>query len=91
MELLRNKQTSNKASQLTDSTTPIASYLNTKTTKKMIQRFLIEKKMPKEELVEILGITTENLEQLFSQEAAPELLSKINLPIISLYCKTKWV
>ncbi len=65
--------------------------LRVTTIRKIIRRFLVEKKMPKEKLIETLGITIENLELLFSQKIPPELILKINLPLIKLYCETKWI
>ena len=60
------------------------------TIKKMVQRFLLEKRMTKERLADILGVTIKGLEQLFSQKTTSGLISKIELPLIKLYCKTPW-
>lgn len=66
-------------------------YLHISTVKKMLQRFLTEQGMSKEELAAALKITVWNLEQLFSSNAPPpRLLSKVNMPLIKLYCSTKW-
>lgn len=65
-------------------------YLSTDNLHKMIRRFLVEKQMSKEELASVLEITVRNLEQLFSPEIPPGLLCKVNFPLVSLYCSTKW-
>jgi len=66
-------------------------YLHLSSVKKMLRRFLVEKKIPKKELARILEITVWNLEQLFSDDAPhPRLLSKVNLPLVRLYCSTRW-
>ena len=67
-------------------------YLNIIATRKIINRFLIEKKMSMEKLAEVLGTDTRSLNQILSTKttAASELMSKINLPLIKLYCATKW-
>ena len=57
---------------------------------KMIYRFLIEKKMPKQNLAEALEITVRSLNQLCSKEAPQALILKTNLSLIKLYCKTKF-
>ena len=64
-------------------------YLKAETIRKMILRLLIEKKMPKERLAEILKITVNNLELIISQDTDLRI-SEINLPLIKLYCETKW-
>jgi len=64
--------------------------LNAVTVKRMVRRFLVEKQMPKESLAEVLGISVKKLEQLFSRRIPLGLISKINLPLVELYCETKW-
>ncbi|OGT07882.1 MAG: hypothetical protein A2V89_01030 [Gammaproteobacteria bacterium RBG_16_37_9] len=64
------------------------SYLKIEVIQKMLNRFLVEKQMPKEELASALGITVKSLEQLFSQEDNSNLIRKINLPLVKLYCET---
>ncbi|CAL7964081.1 hypothetical protein GAMM_60193 [Gammaproteobacteria bacterium] len=66
------------------------SYLSMNTIQKMVQRFLTEKKMSKEKLARTLAITVRDLERIFSQDDLSRLISKVNLPLIRLYCKTKW-
>ena len=56
----------------------------------MIRRLLTETQIPKEKLISTLGITTTNLEQLCSKQTPNTLISKVNLPLIKLYCKTKF-
>jgi DNA-binding Xre family transcriptional regulator len=65
-------------------------YLRIEVIQKMIYRFLIEKKMPKQNLAEALEITVRSLNQLCSNEAPPALILKINLSLIKLYCQTKF-
>lgn len=57
---------------------------------RMIQRFLLEKHIPKKSLAKSLGISVKNMDKLFSSKIPPGLRYKINLPLITLYCKTKW-
>lgn len=64
--------------------------LNVGVVQKMIQRFLTEKEMSEARLSELLGITIEELSLVFSQENLSNLIPKINLPLIRLYCETKW-
>jgi hypothetical protein len=60
-------------------------YLSANTVKKMLLRFLIEKQAPKTKLAEALGITVGDLES-FMCSKAKDLISKINLTLIKLYC-----
>lgn len=64
--------------------------LCTEVIQKMIYRFLSEKKMPKQNLAEALEITVRSLNQICSKEAPQALIFKINLPLVKLYCKTKF-
>jgi len=64
-------------------------FLSMENTKKMIMHFLTGNKISKEKLAEALGITVDNLESLLSGKSN-ELIPKINLPLIKLYCKTKF-
>lgn len=57
---------------------------------KMLHRFLSEKQMPREQLAETLEITAKELEQLLTKKANSELINKIELPLIKLYCATKF-
>lgn len=65
-------------------------YMNMDNLHKMIQRFLVEKGMTKKELADVLEITVRNLEHLFSEDVPAGLLCKVNLPLVSLYCRTRW-
>ncbi|EKE01328.1 MAG: hypothetical protein ACD_21C00158G0004 [uncultured bacterium] len=65
--------------------------LGEKTIQEMIQRFLVEKKMSKEKLAKSLGIKTRDLELLVLRKALLKTITKINLPLIRMYCRTKWV
>ena len=65
-------------------------YLDLENAHRMINRFLNEKGMTKKELAESLDVTVRNLEQLFSDKIPAGLMSKVNLPLVRLYCNTKW-
>jgi DNA-binding Xre family transcriptional regulator len=65
-------------------------YLRIEVIQKMISRFLIEKKMPKQNLAEALGITIRSLNQLCSRKAPQALILKVNLSLIKLYCEAKF-
>lgn len=65
-------------------------FLKIETIKKMLHRFLDEKKMSEKELCGLLGIDLKELGLIFSNQKLPALISKINLPLIKLYCKTKF-
>lgn len=66
-------------------------FLKTDAVRRMLWRFLIEKDMSEKELAKILVIKVKSLRQIFSQEYLPRLVSKVNLSLIKLYCKTKWI
>jgi hypothetical protein len=55
----------------------------------MIRRFLIEKQMTFENLAKELGVATHKLTELniTNYEA---LAAGLNLPLIKLYCRTRW-
>ena len=66
-------------------------YLEIEVIKKMLSKFLLEKNMGKEELAKILNITAKELEKLLLHEKVGEgLINKVNLPLIKLFCKTKF-
>jgi predicted XRE-type DNA-binding protein len=65
-------------------------YLRTEVIQKMINRFLNEKKMPKQKLAEALEITVKSLNLLCSKKATHVLIHKVNLPLVKLYCKTRF-
>src|SRR3990172_6153541 len=56
----------------------------------MLKKFLDEKKMAKEALASVLKITEEELEQLLFYKTVLKLKQKINLPLIKLFCETKF-
>lgn len=66
-------------------------YLDIKIIRQMLTRFLAKKQMPKEILADELGVTVEELEQLFAHTVSLELIHKVNLPLIKLYCETRWL
>jgi hypothetical protein len=64
-------------------------YLDGEVIRGMLNKFLFEKKMPREKLTQILGITTKELDVLLLKGNEDlTLIAKINLPIIKLYCET---
>ncbi len=67
----------------------IDAYLNVETIQKILNKFLIEKKMSKEKLAESLEISTNELETFLSNKNI-SLIPKINLPLVKLYCETKF-
>jgi len=68
-----------------------APYLSIDVVRKMLSRLLFEKKMSHEELAKYLGISREDLVRLLPQKKeAFSLIPKINLPLIKLYCETKF-
>jgi len=65
-------------------------YLHKEIMRKMIWRILTEKHMPEEKLAHALGITIKSLKQFCSKNCPSTLVPKINLPLIKLYCVTKF-
>lgn len=65
-------------------------YLHQETLQKMITRFLTEDRMSEKQLANNLGITVSTLKQFGSKQPSSALRSKINLPLIKLYCLTKF-
>jgi DNA-directed RNA polymerase specialized sigma subunit len=57
---------------------------------KMLHKFLTEKNMTKEELAQKIEISVEELEQLLCNKNTSLLIPKVNLPLVKLYCRTKW-
>ena len=66
-------------------------YLKIDVIRKIIDRFLVEKKMSKESLAAALEIRLIDLERIiFHKEIPSTLIPKVNLPLIKLYCETKF-
>ena len=65
-------------------------YLSAEKIQKMLVRLLTETPIPKRKLAEALGITVKSLIKLCSLRALPAVIHKINLPLIKLYCATKF-
>lgn len=61
-----------------------------KNIQKIIKKFLTEKKMSKQEMAKKLEITVTNLDLLFANKISNRVLAKINIPLIKMYCSTKW-
>ena len=66
-------------------------YLSIEVIQGMLHGFLTEKNMPKEKLAQEIAISVEELEQLLCNKNTSLLIPKINLSLIKLYCKTKWI
>ena len=66
-------------------------YLSIETIQGMLHGFLTEKNMPKEKLAQEIAISVEELEQLLCNKNTSILIPKINLSLIKLYCKTRWI
>ena len=66
-------------------------YLKIAVIRIMLKKFLNEKKMAKENLANALGITEEELDQLLFYKLVSKIKQKVNLPLIKLYCETKWL
>lgn len=60
------------------------------TAQRMIQRLLVENKMPKEKLAKILAVRKKQVEYFAARKGSEKIRAKINLPLIQLYCKTRW-
>jgi hypothetical protein len=74
---------------------PISDYkadtcLNMVTAHNMINQFLTEKKLSKEELAQQIGITLKELEQLNSECEFNQAPPYASYKLIALYCKTDW-
>jgi DNA-binding Xre family transcriptional regulator len=67
-----------------------SSYLNLITIQKMLNKLLTEKNMSKESLTEALGLKRNELEAIINHHASSELVAKVNLPLIKLFCETKF-
>ena len=65
-------------------------YLKTSTAHKMIKQFLTEKKMPRAELAEKLGLTLEEFEQFNSVYGYKKFAPTASYKLLCLYCRTKW-
>ena len=65
-------------------------FLSGSTIQGMIRRLLIEKKMPKEKLAKMLAVKTKEIECVVAKRGSKKLIAKINLPLIKIYCKTRW-
>jgi hypothetical protein len=66
-------------------------YLSVTAIRKMVLRFLTEKKMSKEKLAKGLAVKVVDLERIFTPDDLSRSIPKINLPLIKLYCATKWI
>ncbi len=67
------------------------SYLSIDVMRRMINEILCNNKISRLKLANILGIDTDVLNNLILQKkVSTELMIKINLPLIELYCGTKF-
>jgi transcriptional regulator with XRE-family HTH domain len=64
--------------------------LNMVTAHKMIRQFFTEKKMSKEELAQLLGVTLEEFEKLNSEWGYKQAPRCASYKLLCLYCKTEW-
>ena len=64
--------------------------LSVSVARKMVERFLDEKRMSIEQLATSLNVSTNKLKNVFSPKASLGSISAIHLPLIRLYCSTKW-
>jgi hypothetical protein len=64
--------------------------LSMDTAYKMINQFLSEKKMSKQDLATALGVSLEVFEEYHSGCASKQLMSSVGYRLLSLYCKTRW-
>ena len=55
-------------------------HLDLKTIQKILNKFLTERNMSKENLIVVLDLKSNELEAIFNNQASPELIAKINLP-----------
>lgn len=65
-------------------------FLSLQKMQKMISRFVTEKHIPIEQLAKELGISSDKLTNLNAANYET-LAAELNLPLIRLYCKTKWL
>ena len=65
-------------------------YLKMGVIRAMLKKFLDEKKMAKENLANALGITEDELDRLLFYKTVLKIKQKINLPLIKLFCETKF-
>lgn len=66
-------------------------YLNVDVIQKMILRLLTEKKITEKKLAQVLTIKVDDLNYIFTSKYLSQLIPRINLPLIKLYCRTKWM
>lgn len=64
--------------------------LNMETAHKMINQFLIEKKITKEELAQLIGITLKDFEKLNSVYEYNQVSPSASYKLLCLYCRTEW-
>ncbi|MCL5260439.1 MAG: hypothetical protein M1561_01975 [Gammaproteobacteria bacterium] len=86
------KEIAPKEISLKETTKPKSpqNHLPLQTVQKMLDRFVVEKHLSIDEISHRLNIDTHKLRRL-STITYKHLASEICLPIIKLYCKTKWV
>lgn len=65
-------------------------YLSSETIQKILNELLTQKNISKESIAKTLSVTLSELETILSNNQLPlELISKINLPLVMLYCEIK--
>ncbi|MEI8055692.1 MAG: hypothetical protein WCH10_06895 [bacterium] len=100
--ILTAEQASSNCKKESELEIKTSKYLEFLTVRKMIYKFLtrdrivlVPTKIPKLtelELANKLNITSAQLRRLQKSQASyKQTISKINLPLIKLYCSTKWI
>ena len=64
--------------------------LDQKTVRRMIENFIILKKVPKKELANMLGVKLKTIDNLRVDGTNRNYRPELQLRLIKLYCKTKW-
>lgn len=65
-------------------------YLGIETIRKMLKKLLLEKKIERKDLAKSLGIQLARLDQILFSKPTEALIKKVNLPLVKLYCETKF-
>ncbi len=66
-------------------------HANLETIRKMVMKFLVNRKINRPSLAKSLKITLRSLDKLIVAKQVPRaLVYKVHLPLIKLYCATKW-
>lgn len=66
-------------------------YLSLETIQKILNKFLVEKNIQRETLAKLVEITIDELNLILIGQASLELIIKVNLPLIKLYCESGFI